>query len=439
MEIAATMADQMRFEREENKKREEYIKALESGKIGDVERQDKKMGGEGSWFRYIVYGLLGSPNAQLEKDKLFPEMSATTERFTMDDGTAAYMRKAKDGTPLRGGTEDGRQLSQKELIRYADAGGTPKFKSDVSMQDVEKDGIKGRVTTVYDSKGRGRTVVESGGKQYEYNASWKPVSISVAAEKATAQKQINLTYDGIIEAVKKGGATIGETNARFGTNIQVPRYENGQPVIIDGNTGQRITGTAGGQVTLTANKTPAELELEQEQKKKKVEVVGKTEGEQIAKDIKNQAFSDSTYGIIAPIADLIKKSTGSGIGSSVDSLAGVIGKSTEGSRAIQQLKVLSYPILANVPRFEGPQSDYDVQVYKQAAGDFANDKLPVETRLAALQGLITLLKKYDKEGKNDWSFGGTAPAAGTPGAAPGAQAQPGQPGGAPVIIKREKI
>jgi hypothetical protein len=76
-----------------------------------------------------------------------------------------------------------------------------------------------------------------------------------------------------------------------------------------------------------------------------------------------------------------------------------------------------------------------VQVYKQAAGDFANDKLPVETRLAALQGLITLLKKYDKEGKNDWSFGGTAPTSN----APGAPAQPGQPGGAPVIIKREKI
>jgi hypothetical protein len=120
MEIAATMADQMRFNDTENKKREEYIKALESGKIGNLEKEDKKMGGEGSWLRYIVYGLLGSPNAQLEKDKLFPEMNATTQTFVMDDGkTTGYLRISKDGTPLRGGTEDGRQLTQKELIKYA--------------------------------------------------------------------------------------------------------------------------------------------------------------------------------------------------------------------------------------------------------------------------------------------------------------------------------
>ena len=78
------------------------------------------MGGEGSWLRYIMYGLLGSPNAQLEKEKLFPEMSATTQTFIMDDGkTTGYLRMSKDGTPLRGGTEDGRQLTQKELIKYA--------------------------------------------------------------------------------------------------------------------------------------------------------------------------------------------------------------------------------------------------------------------------------------------------------------------------------
>jgi hypothetical protein len=120
MEIAATMADQMRFQKQEAEAKDKTLKSLESGNMRELERQDKKMGGEGSWLRYIVYGLLGSPNAQLEKDKLFPEMSATTQTFIMDDGkTTGYMSIAKDGTPLRGGTEDGRQLTQKELIKYA--------------------------------------------------------------------------------------------------------------------------------------------------------------------------------------------------------------------------------------------------------------------------------------------------------------------------------
>ena len=231
-------------------------------------------------------------------------------------------------------------------------GGTPKFKSDVSMQDVEaKIGdktIKGRVATIYDSKGRGKTVVESGGKQYAYDDRWKPTSIGTAAEKATAQKQINLAYDGVIEAVKKGGATIGETNARFGTNIQVPRYENGQPVIIDGNTGQRITGTAGGQVTVTANKTPADLEAEQAGKVKKTETVSKAEGEQVVSDMKNQRFADSTYGLLKPIDQEIRKSTGSGIGTGVDTLASAFGKSTQGAQAIAKLEVYSYQLLSNV-------------------------------------------------------------------------------------------
>jgi hypothetical protein len=64
-----------------------------------------------------------------------------------------------------------------------------------------------------------------------------------------------------------------------------------------------------------------------------------------------------------------------------------------------------------------------VKNYQRAAGDFANPEKPVATRLAALQGMISLLKKYDKEGKNDWSFSEGGPAA----------------SGTIKIIKREKV
>jgi hypothetical protein len=442
MEVAAAMGDQLKFQKMEAEKREQYTRGIETGNFRQMERDDRKGSGEGSWLRYFMYGLMGSPNAAIEKQRLMPELYAKPDYVTLPDGqTQAVIMRDDNGNAIRGTTADGRTLTQKELIEAGSLGGTPKFKSDISMQDVEaKIGdktIKGRVATIYDSKGRGKTVVESGGKQYPYDDRWKSVSIGTATEKATAQKQINLAYDPIIEAAKKGAGYLAETNARFGTNFQIQGYSNGQPVVVDGNTGKPIQGQAGGTVTATTV-TPAQLEAKQSGLTKKEDVIGKTEGEQVASDMKNQRFADSTYGLIAPIAEQIKKSTGSGVGAAVDSLAATIGKSTDGAKAIQQLKILSYPILANVPRFEGPQSDYDVQVYKQAAGDFANDKLPVETRLAALQGMISLLKKYDKEGKNDWTFGGNAPGSAS-GANPAGQAAPGQPGGAPVIIKREKI
>ena len=138
-------------------------------------------------------------------------------------------------------------------------------------------------------------------------------------------------------------------------------------------------------------------------------------GVDAATTVKNQAFADRTYDLIKPINDAILKSTGSSIGAGVDTVAAAIGKSTEGSKAIARLNVLSYGILANIPRFEGPQSDIDVQMYKQAAGDFNNRKLPIEDRLAALDALNSILKRYDRAGKNDWTFG----AGGAGGAASG--------------------
>jgi hypothetical protein len=43
---------------------------------------------------------------------------------------------------------------------------------------------------------------------------------------------------------------------------------------------------------------------------------------------------------------------------------------------------------------QGPQSDKDVQLYREMAGDLANESLPVPTRLAALNGIRDLQKKY---------------------------------------------
>ncbi|WP_447897985.1 D-Ala-D-Ala carboxypeptidase family metallohydrolase [Stenotrophomonas sepilia] len=86
--------------------------------------------------------------------------------------------------------------------------------------------------------------------------------------------------------------------------------------------------------------------------------------------------------------------TGSLIGAGADRLAGVFGRSTQGAQATAALQTIAGQLTSKMPRMEGPQSDRDVQLYKQMAGDLANDTLPVQTRLAALEQIRSLNRKY---------------------------------------------
>ena len=279
------------------------------------------------------------------------------------------------------------------------------------------------------------------GKEYTGKATPQPQSIGTAAAKAEQGKQISLAYDPIIEAAKKGAGFLGEFNAKNGTNFGIVGTSNGVPVIVDNNNNTVVKKNDQGVVTTTSNagagnvgltgtgnargKTPAEIEQNMALGKKQAEArieankeVDVTErkppaeakGKIEAKDINNQQFANSTYDLVKPIADLIKKSTGSGIGAGVDTLAGKLGAGTQGAAAIAELEVLTYPLISNVPRFEGPQGVRDVELYERAAGDLANNAKPVRVRLAALNAMLTMLKKYDKAGTNDWTFGAEKPA-----------------------------
>jgi hypothetical protein len=172
-----------------------------------------------------------------------------------------------------------------------------------------------------------------------------------------------------------------------------------------------VGGTAGGtpaqrEANLAIQKAAAEAEIQRQkevalaQQKPPAEAKGKNE----AKDINSQKFADETYKIITPLNNSILQSTGSGLGAKVDDLAGYFGKSTTGAQNIAKLNVLGYQILSQVPRMEGSQSDIDVKMYKQAAGDLADRKAPVETRLAALQAIIEMMKIHDKAQTNNWDI-----------------------------------
>lgn len=98
--------------------------------------------------------------------------------------------------------------------------------------------------------------------------------------------------------------------------------------------------------------------------------------------------------ILPEVEKLLPKATGSYAGAVVDFLGKGIGFSTEGAQATAQLKTLAGQLVALMPKMSGPQSDKDVQMYREMAGELADDTKPIETRLAALQSIKQLNNKY---------------------------------------------
>jgi hypothetical protein len=72
----------------------------------------------------------------------------------------------------------------------------------------------------------------------------------------------------------------------------------------------------------------------------------------------------------------------------------------DASKADAQLNLLSGALTMKQPRFEGPQGVMDVILYQKLAGDLGNPNLPVPSRLATIDQMINLQKKYYPQG--DW-------------------------------------
>lgn len=101
--------------------------------------------------------------------------------------------------------------------------------------------------------------------------------------------------------------------------------------------------------------------------------------------------------VLPEIEKLLPKATGSYGGMLFDQGARIFGKSTEGAQATAQLKALSGQLVALQPKMSGPQSDKDVAMYKEMAGNLADDTQPIATRMAALQTIRNLNEKYKSQ------------------------------------------
>lgn len=433
----------------------------------DLARYMNERKEEGSYMKAILFKRLGLTElAQQEQEKISPTLKF--ESATDANGNKYTVERNNQGQITRAFNASGQTASQEEVARLSAAAMPTKahLLPSVHGSPVQRTNAKGEVETglmMYDPQSN-TSYVQVGNTRLPTTGwttmSQTPQSVAAAAgARVTGEagaKGFDVTQPGTTGNVASlaqslgakviGGARTPETQAALyqqsvdagtpgvlpnGNPVAKPgtsKHETGNAVDIDSATltpdQRKALAMNGFRQPLpktdpnhweydpsTANKKSPLYKQEMQAKideariKEEQKPVAEAKGKEGAAVIKKQAFADNAYPIVKELGNIIKESTGSGIGAGVDDLAALIGKSPKGAQAIAKLETFASPLVSMVPRFEGSQSDRDVQMYQKQAGDFANPKLPVATRLAALQGMVKLLQIYDKEGVNDWSFG----------------------------------
>jgi hypothetical protein len=110
---------------------------------------------------------------------------------------------------------------------------------------------------------------------------------------------------------------------------------------------------------------------------------------------KTARISGQMFSVMTEARKLLKTDpTGSGIGEVVDAAGRAVGYTSKGAQTAAKLESLSGWLVANVPRMEGPQSNFDVENYKTMAAKVGNRGVPVAERLAALEAVESIQRKY---------------------------------------------
>jgi hypothetical protein len=124
-----------------------------------------------------------------------------------------------------------------------------------------------------------------------------------------------------------------------------------------------------------------------------------TQAEELQKNVKN---SYEAYPVIKEIQQILPNATAGYFDQAYKQANRAFGKSTSSSPIDTQLEILGTKLVMLQPRFEGPQGVRDVELYQKAAGDIANASLPIADRMAGLEQVKNIYKRYAPN--LDWTF-----------------------------------
>lgn len=159
------------------------------------------------------------------------------------------------------------------------------------------------------------------------------------------------------------------------------RNEKLTPLSLPGKPGPAIGAQHNPQLikdkTTASETAKADVELNTDQRKKSV-----------------QAGNMSDF--IKSADALLNDASGGVAGTTWSGAKRLVNYSDKTTQANEQLKLISGWMVSNVPRMEGPQSEFDVKNYMEMAAKVGDSMTPVEDRRAALKQLETLQSKYLK-------------------------------------------
>ncbi|MEJ5127627.1 hypothetical protein WH367_16420 [Comamonas sp. MYb21] len=104
--------------------------------------------------------------------------------------------------------------------------------------------------------------------------------------------------------------------------------------------------------------------------------------------------TQDVFSILDQARPLMDTATGSYAGAAADQVARAFGVSTEGAQSAAQLKALQGALVSKMPKMSGPQSDKDVLLYREMAGQIGDPTIPVDQRKAAMKTVEDLNMKY---------------------------------------------
>ena len=110
--------------------------------------------------------------------------------------------------------------------------------------------------------------------------------------------------------------------------------------------------------------------------------------EQLAEQSKAQyektRGATTVKGLLTGVEDLIDKAHGGFFGNVYGGMEAAVGKRSEANIADAKLNVIAGALTSQMPKMSGPQSDKDVLLYRQMAGDIGNPNIGAEAKKAAV-------------------------------------------------------
>jgi hypothetical protein len=98
--------------------------------------------------------------------------------------------------------------------------------------------------------------------------------------------------------------------------------------------------------------------------------------------------------IIEDARKVVGSATGSFFGAGYDVAARAFGNSPKGAQGAAQLQALEGILVSKMPKMSGPQSDKDVALYRQMAGQIGDPTIPAGTKKAALDMIEQIQRRY---------------------------------------------